>query len=118
MSAARCEWCGDRIAVAVGGGRRKKYCGQSCRQRAYEARAFGGRALLSKISAASGDRCALCGDLLDMSVKTGPECVVADHMIPASIGGPLHPENLHAVHARCNAAKGAAMFFPPAKKSA
>lgn len=34
----RCRWCGHVLAVAVGPGRPKLYCRQSCRQRAYELR--------------------------------------------------------------------------------
>lgn len=33
----RCAWCGREI-VQSGAGRRRRYCGQSCRQRAYEQR--------------------------------------------------------------------------------
>lgn len=33
----RCEWCGREI-VQSGPGRRRRYCGQACRQRAYEQR--------------------------------------------------------------------------------
>ncbi|WBT07667.1 hypothetical protein PAB09_06855 [Corynebacterium sp. SCR221107] len=33
----RCEWCGKEL-VESPRGRRKKYCSQSCRQRAYEQR--------------------------------------------------------------------------------
>ncbi|MCV7321946.1 hypothetical protein [Mycolicibacterium confluentis] len=34
-----CRWCGrDLAAVDVGMGRRRQYCRQSCRQRAYEQR--------------------------------------------------------------------------------
>lgn len=36
--AARCEWCGRSLPDQDGAGRRRKYCGQSCRQRAYEDR--------------------------------------------------------------------------------
>jgi hypothetical protein len=35
---SRCEWCGRQLPVQDGTGRRRKYCGQSCRQRAYEDR--------------------------------------------------------------------------------
>lgn len=36
--AIRCQWCGRRLPDPTGVGRRRKYCGQSCRQRAYEDR--------------------------------------------------------------------------------
>ena len=34
-----CGWCGRRLEQAAAKGRRRRYCGQSCRQRAYERRA-------------------------------------------------------------------------------
>lgn len=33
-----CGWCGCRLEQATTVGRRRRYCGQSCRQRAYERR--------------------------------------------------------------------------------
>lgn len=36
--AVRCGWCGRTLPDQDGAGRRRKYCGQSCRQRAYEDR--------------------------------------------------------------------------------
>lgn len=35
----RCLWCGREVEQASGVGRKRRYCGQACRQRAYEARA-------------------------------------------------------------------------------
>lgn len=35
--AGRCAWCGREI-VQTGSGRRRRYCGHACRQRAYEQR--------------------------------------------------------------------------------
>lgn len=35
---ARCEWCSRRIDNDLPIGRRRRYCTQSCRQRAYEKR--------------------------------------------------------------------------------
>ena len=35
---ARCEWCGRELPSAGTVGRRRRYCTQSCRQRAYENR--------------------------------------------------------------------------------
>jgi hypothetical protein len=34
----RCQWCGRRLPDQDGVGRRRQYCAQSCRQRAYENR--------------------------------------------------------------------------------
>ncbi|MGH3435361.1 MAG: hypothetical protein ACRDRN_02730 [Sciscionella sp.] len=33
-----CGWCGRRLTEANQMGRRRRYCGQACRQRAYEQR--------------------------------------------------------------------------------
>lgn len=35
---ARCAWCGRRLPDQEGVGRRRLYCAQACRQRAYENR--------------------------------------------------------------------------------
>ena len=34
-----CAWCGRQLDQPAGAGRRRQYCGRSCRQRAYEQRA-------------------------------------------------------------------------------
>ncbi len=34
----RCEWCGRELPTAGSVGRRRRYCAQACRQRAYESR--------------------------------------------------------------------------------
>jgi hypothetical protein len=36
--AKHCGWCGRRLPESGNVGRRRRYCGQSCRQRAYERR--------------------------------------------------------------------------------
>ncbi|MDQ6658158.1 MAG: hypothetical protein M3Z00_08040, partial [Actinomycetota bacterium] len=38
-SSRRCLWCGRALADGNSVGRKRRYCGQSCRQRAYESRA-------------------------------------------------------------------------------
>lgn len=35
----RCLWCGRELTDGTTVGRKRRYCGQSCRQRAYESRA-------------------------------------------------------------------------------
>ncbi|WP_288831766.1 hypothetical protein [uncultured Corynebacterium sp.] len=35
---AVCEWCGAPLPEQKGRGRKRKYCGDSCKQRAYEQR--------------------------------------------------------------------------------
>ncbi len=37
-SPARCEWCGRELPASGSVGRRRRYCAQACRQRAYENR--------------------------------------------------------------------------------
>ena len=34
----RCQWCGRELPSSTGVGRRRRYCAQACRQRAYENR--------------------------------------------------------------------------------
>lgn len=36
--ARHCGWCGSALPDAPGSGRPRRYCGQACRQRAYERR--------------------------------------------------------------------------------
>lgn len=43
----RCDWCRRALPGQPGVGRRRRYCGQPCRQRAYEQRATTARAGLS-----------------------------------------------------------------------
>ena len=38
LPAARCLWCGRELPSAGAIGRRRRYCAQACRQRAYENR--------------------------------------------------------------------------------
>lgn len=37
-ASALCQWCGAELAEQEGRGRRRKYCSDSCKQRAYEHR--------------------------------------------------------------------------------
>lgn len=38
LAPQHCGWCGRRLENTAAKGRRRRYCGQSCRQRAYERR--------------------------------------------------------------------------------
>ncbi|MGH3517186.1 MAG: hypothetical protein ACRDQ7_07150 [Haloechinothrix sp.] len=38
VKSRHCGWCGVRLTDVGAVGRRRRYCGQSCRQRAYERR--------------------------------------------------------------------------------
>ena len=53
---AHCEWCGREIALSPRG-RRRKYCDQTCRQRAYEhRRAEGGTGSVASGAAGAGEQ--------------------------------------------------------------
>lgn len=53
---AHCEWCGREIALSPRG-RRRKYCDQTCRQRAYEhRRAEAGAAVAGGGAAGAGEQ--------------------------------------------------------------
>ncbi|AYJ32305.1 hypothetical protein D4R08_02255 [Corynebacterium xerosis] len=51
---AHCEWCGREIALSPRG-RRRKYCDQTCRQRAYEHRKAGAPGESGSGAGSSGD---------------------------------------------------------------
>lgn len=56
-----CRWCG-RDVTDVGMGRRRQYCRQSCRQRAYEQRAMIARGEAGALLALSPDAVVLSAD--------------------------------------------------------
>ncbi|QUR67890.1 hypothetical protein [Mycobacterium spongiae] len=56
-----CRWCGRDVADA-GMGRRRQYCRQSCRQRAYEQRAMMTRTEVGAVSAVPADAVVLSAD--------------------------------------------------------
>ena len=53
------------------------------------------------------DHCAICGQLIDKSLKTpDPMSAEVDEIVPLSLGGsPISAENLQLVHRRCNQRK-------------
>lgn len=62
---AHCGWCGARIDSGSSVGRRRRYCKQSCRQRAYERRAAVQRSGLPEDAVVlSADEVALLQDRL------------------------------------------------------
>lgn len=58
---AHCEWCGREIALSPRG-RRRKYCDQTCRQRAYEHRRAGAGAGTGGAAGAAGTSGAGAGE--------------------------------------------------------
>jgi hypothetical protein len=54
-----------------------------------------------------GFACRYCGE------KPGASALELDHLIPHSMGGSEHDNNLITACARCNRAKGARLFVPP-----
>ena len=70
-----CRWCGREV-VDVGLGRRRQYCRQSCRQRAYEQRALvKGTAVASDAVVLSADEAAELSDRV-YQVRCAAEDVV------------------------------------------
>lgn len=62
-----CRWCG-RDVTEVGLGRRRQYCRQSCRQRAYEQRALLTRGATGALPVLPADAVVLsAGDAADLS---------------------------------------------------
>jgi 5-methylcytosine-specific restriction endonuclease McrA len=54
--------------------------------------------------------CQLCGEPIDMTIKTpDPGSASIDHIIPVCRGGTDDPENVHAAHLGCNFKKGRAV---------
>lgn len=67
---------------------------------------------------ATQNTCGICGQPVDMSIKTGdPMAPVVDHIVPVSKNG--HPsalENLQLAHASCNRQKSDKLFRNIEKK--
>lgn len=101
------------------------YCSKSCNKKALRARTDRGdhikRAVkngcnyehgitLSKLIKRDGLRCALCGELCDMSDRSygngsGPKYPSIDHIIPISKGGGHVWDNVQIAHIECNTRK-------------
>jgi 5-methylcytosine-specific restriction endonuclease McrA len=60
-----------------------------------------------------GDKCHLCGSPLDFSIRRTkhPLYVTVDHLIPKSLGGGDHINNLKLAHRSCNMRRGNSMEF-------
>ncbi len=85
------------------GGKRNPRCKNGHRRRAIRARLL-----------ASEDVCALCGRLIDKSLKTPhPFSAEVDEITPVSRGGdPLDIRNCQLVHRICNQKKGNRLSVP------
>lgn len=60
--------------------------------------------------------CMICGRPLDMNAKPGSRWAPSvDHIVPVSLGGTDHPENLRAAHFGCNSSRQAGR--PPNRTS-
>ena len=96
-----CAWCGKAL-VTNRRGRPRRYCGASCRQRAYESRRYRIGEIWEQLEKAYSV-CYLCGADLDWS---DPTSICLDHKIAAVYGGRTDVDNLRPVHLGCNARKG------------
>lgn len=56
--------------------------------------------------AATKPPCAICGEVIDYSLRwPHPDCYVVDHITPIDKGGPDTLSNKQAAHHRCNREK-------------
>jgi 5-methylcytosine-specific restriction endonuclease McrA len=93
----------------------KKYCSQSCRQRAYENRRIVDLVAdrddfdaveAGAVFARDQWKCGLCGERIDQSlVHPHPFSASLDHVIPRARGGLHVYENVQAAHLTCNTSK-------------
>lgn len=67
------------------------------------------RALYRYLAQRDGESCALCGELVDLSIPGGPrgsgKGPSVDHVQPRKMGGPDDPANLTLTHWACNHAR-------------
>lgn len=97
-------------------GRRRRYCNQSCRQRAYELRRLANALGLAeqkcelveahKVYKRDKWRCGLCRKMVDPRLRhPDPMRVSLDHVIPISKGGSHTYANTQCAHLLCNIQK-------------
>lgn len=108
----RCAWCDAEFASKVG----TKFCSVACRKKATSARKHLRRRGLRRgqvhISAAflakrDGAVCALCGGLVDMTLRSPNKMsATVDHIVPISSGGQHVESNAQLAHYGCNSRKG------------
>lgn len=51
-------------------------------------------------------RCPICGVHMDFEQSGTPSSIEADHVLPHSMGGPDHPDNVQIICRTCNRRKG------------
>ena len=118
---APCGWCGGLFEPQVGP-TPHRYCSPSCRTTASKARkrqvsgsGLAHRAdriaLLMLLLRREGDRCYLCGLVVDLDAPIDhPGQATLDHVYPRSAGGSNRMSNLAVAHLSCNQAKGNAVI--------
>ena len=63
---------------------------------------------LQRLWDVQGDRCPLCGEDIDRTLKwPDPMCASLDHIVPLALGGTHEQSNLQWAHLVCNIRKGA-----------
>lgn len=102
-----CSWCGQEMTVSSRG-RPRKYCKQSCKQRAYESRKWNIGMVWGHLQE-TYSQCYICGEVLEWE---RPQTICLDHVIATVHGGRTDVENLRPVHLLCNARKGMKLFVP------
>lgn len=50
--------------------------------------------------------CPICGVGMDFTQSGSPNSIEADHILPHSLGGPDHPDNVQIICRTCNRRKG------------
>ena len=96
-----CDWCGTEFTQHQMG-RRKRFCKNSCKQRAYESRKWG-MAEIRRDWETLYSSCYLCGETLNW---LEPQRIVSDHKIATVYARQTNPVNVKPVHLLCNARKG------------
>lgn len=82
-----CGWCGRRLEQASAKGRHRRYCGQSCRQRAYERRTAVQRTGLPEDSVVLSDT-----ELASLQDRLFQLRCAAEDIVTATDDGAAHEE--------------------------
>ena len=57
--------------------------------------------------------CPICGIGMDFQQSGSPNSIEADHIVPHSLGGPDHPDNVQIICRTCNRRKGSGQARKP-----